>query len=332
MRVKNLDHYFDILEGLRVPRFRETMRVPVEYNKDASIDNLWKVHEEAMQRLGETGEGEHSLLDLKVDLAWRILESCCFCEHRCEVNRLKHQVGFCGVEAVSRYASEFLHTGEEPELVPSHTIFFTGCTFRCVYCQNWDIGTSPRSGAPILAERMAEVIALRHAQGARNVNFVGGDPGPHLHTILGIINIVRVDTPMIWNSNMYQSVEAMKLLDGVIDVYLADFRYGNDDCAKRLSKIKRYWEVTTRNFLEADRQTELLVRHLVLPGHLECCTRPIVEWIGEHMPDVRFNLMFQYRPQYKAEQYPDINRFLTREEQSLAIDIVQDAGLTNVLL
>jgi len=272
-----------------------------------------------------------SSLSAKIEKANEILRHCHFCERRCGVDRLEHEVGYCGVEAVSYYASEFLHYGEEPELVPSHTIFFTGCTFSCVYCQNWDISTAPTSGTPVLPERMAEIIAMRKHQGAKNVNFVGGDPTPHLHTILQIMDKCNVNTPMVWNSNMYCSKEAMELLSGVIDVYLADFRYGNDECAQKYSNVNNYWDITTRNFLLAHEDAEVIIRHLVLPTHLECCTKPIVAWVAKHMPGVRFNLMFQYMPYYKANQYPEINRRLSYDERKRALEIVEEAGLRNLV-
>ncbi|MDI6888848.1 MAG: radical SAM protein [Methanocellales archaeon] len=272
-----------------------------------------------------------SSLSTKIGNANEILRNCHFCERRCGVNRLEHEIGYCGVEAISRYASEFMHYGEEPELVPSHTIFFTGCTFSCVYCQNWDISTAPTSGTPALPERMAEIIGMRKHQGARNVNFVGGDPTPHLHTILQIMDKCNVNTPMVWNSNMYCSRETMGLLSGVIDVYLADFRYGSDMCARKYSNVNNYWDITTRNFLLAHEDAEVIVRHLVLPNHLECCTKPIVQWIAKHMPNVRFNLMFQYTPYYKAHQYPEINRRLSCDERKKALEIVEEAGLRNLV-
>ncbi|MEA1984029.1 MAG: radical SAM protein [Euryarchaeota archaeon] len=131
--------------------------------------------------------------------------------------------------------------GEEPELVPSHTIFFTGCVFACVYCQNWDISPHPESGTNADPEDLASIIQRRRYEGARNVNFV--TPTPHAHSILKIIDRVAVNTPMVWNSNMYHSREVAKLLEGVIDVYLADFKYGDDNCARKYSKVRDYLDV-----------------------------------------------------------------------------------------
>lgn len=262
-----------------------------------------------------------SVLDIKLELARRMLARCRLCERRCGADRLAGEAGFCGVGAVSRYSSDFLHMGEEPELVPSHTIFFSGCTFHCAYCQNWEIAMHPLSGTRAEPAMLAAVLQEGISQGSRNANFVGGNPDPHLHTILETINLVGRDgrfLPMVWNSNMYASSEAMDLLNGVIDIYLGDFRYGNDDCALRLSDVRDYFGVVSRNFAAAWETAEVMVRHLVLPGHLECCTRPVMEWVSRNMPGAYFNLMFQYRPEYRAGLHPEIDRRLTADERRQA--------------
>jgi len=259
-----------------------------------------------------------------------MLDSCSLCERRCGVNRRGGETGFCGVPERSRLASEFLHLGEEAELVPSHTIFFCGCTFRCAYCQNWDFALDPRAGVPADPADLAERLAAGCAQGSRNANFVGGNPDPHLHTILDIVrrlNSACTHLPMVWNSNMYLSAEAMELTAGVMDVYLADFRYGSDACAKRYSDVEGYFAVVSRNFVTAARQGEVVLRQLVLPGHLDCCTAPILCWVAEHLPGVYFNLMFQYRPEYRAALFPEIGRRLSAGEKHAALAMAQSLGI-----
>lgn len=272
-----------------------------------------------------------SKLKEKIKRAYKILGSCVFCERRCKVNRLKDERGFCGVGRDSYYSSEFLHWGEEPELIPSHTIFFSGCSFRCLYCQNWTISQFPQAGEKVDPQKLAKIIKEREKEGAKNVNFVGGNPDQHLQTILEIISYLDVKIPLIWNSNSYASEETMDLLDGVIDLYLSDFRYGNDQCALKLSQVSNYWNIVARNLLDAKKQADLLIRHLVLPGHLDCCSEPIIKWVSENMPDVRFNLMFQYRPEYKAMNYPGLDRTLTSSEMKKAIELVKKYGLKNLV-
>jgi putative pyruvate formate lyase activating enzyme len=261
-----------------------------------------------------------------------MLHSCRFCERRCGANRKKGEKGVCGVGESSRMASEFMHHGEEPELVPSYTIFFNGCTFKCVFCQNWDISQFPEDGVEVSASALAKLVDSARGEGARNVNWVGGEPTPNLHTILKTLTKLKTNIPSVWNSNMYMSLEAMKLLFGTQDIYLTDFKYGNDACALRLSKIPRYFEVVSRNHRLSFADSELIIRHLVLPNHLECCTKPVLRWIAENLGKmVRVNLMDQYRPCYQALEYEEINRRLREEEFQRAVEIANEVGLQNFI-
>lgn len=336
-----LARYLKVMRDRLPSQFLISRSVSVDFNKDSPLPELRGLHDDAMKPFRERMEcvssmhdlpppAASSLLDLKVEIANKILENCHFCERRCGADRKKKKTGYCKLDAVSRYSAEFLHQGEEPELVPSHTIFFTGCNFKCAYCQNWDISQAPRSGTPILPQELARTITLRRAYGSRNVNFV--TPTPHTHTILKILNAMKVNIPVVWNSNMYYSREIAELLEGVVDVYLGDLRYGNDECAKKYSNVPDYWNVVTRNFMKAYAGGEILLRQLVLPGHLECCTAPIVKWVKENIPKIRFNLMFQYRPTCRAYEHPEINRSLMQVEIQKALDIVREAGLEDVLI
>lgn len=289
---------------------------------DKKFERL-KVEKSVFEEKTTRKEGDvRSLLELKKAIARKILEKCIFCERRCGADRTSRR-GTCGVGQRARIASEFVHLGEEKEVVPSYTVFFAGCNFRCVYCQNWDMAMFPDEGKLIDHKALALRIDDHFRAGVRNVNFVGGNPDPNLHDILEVVSCLETNVPVIWNSNMYASSETMRLLDGIVDLYLGDFRYGNDECASKYSGISEYMKTVTRNFMEADRQASVIIRHLVLPGHLECCTEPIMEWVAENMPDAYFNLMFQYRPEYKATQFPEIARRLTYEEVKRATLLAQ---------
>jgi putative pyruvate formate lyase activating enzyme len=167
---------------------------------------------------------------------------------------------------------------------------------------------------PVDTKEMAAIIDRRRGQGSRNINFVGGNPDQHAHTILDILIHVNSNVPVVWNSNMYHSDEFAEIIEDVVDVWLGDFKYGNNDCAIRHSNVPDYWEIVTRNFLRAKDNGELLIRHLVLPAHLECCTARVVDWVSRNLEDERFNLMFQYYPCYKAFEHPEIARRLSSEE------------------
>jgi putative pyruvate formate lyase activating enzyme len=343
----SLQRYFAVMEGELPARFLVCKRVKVNVNLSGKEEELWRAHERGLKEfrrllsrvdegkvnLRELRQPEVSLLDLKVELAERILKSCHFCERACGVNRMAGETGVCGVGVKPHIASEFMHHGEEPELVPSYTIFFNGCTFKCQYCQNWDISQHPDDGVEASASSLAKLAEAGRKGGARNVNWVGGDPTPELHTILDALNRCEVNVPSVWNSNMYLSVDSMKLLFGTQDVYLTDFKYGRDACASRLSKVPNYFKVVARNHRLAFADAEVIIRHLVLPNHIECCTRSILKWIFENLgPMARTNVMAQYRPCYKAYDYPEVNRRLTQEEFSRALGIAEEVGLQNVII
>ena len=204
--------------------------------------------------------------------------------------------------------------GEEPDLIPSYTIFFSGCTFQCVFCQNWDI-SQRESGIIYSPSFLAEDIDSRFGV-VKNINWVGGEPTPNLPYIFAVLKLVKEPIPQIWNSNMYITEEAMALLNGVVDVYLADFKWGPGDCSRRYSRVHRYWEVVSRNHLLAKNQAEIVLRHLVMPGHVECCSRQILQWVAENLDNDRLlvNVMDQYRPEYKAQEFKDINRRVADSE------------------
>ncbi len=316
----------------------------ISVNFDPSKDNLWEIHSQVIEKYREKKRevdskrlkpedlepAESSLLDLKAAIAQKMLEACNFCERRCGVNRLKDERGFCQAGKEARLSSEFIHMGEEACLVPSHTFFFIGCNLYCVYCQNWRIARRFEAGTVITGEELAKFAkARRIVDKSRNVNLVGGEPTPNLHVILDMLRKLDINVPIVWNSNMYMSEEAMKLLEGMVDVYLSDFKYGNDACAERLSKVKKYTEVVKRNHLLAKEQAELLIRHLVLPGHLKCCTSDILKWIAENLDnEVRVNIMGQYRPDFEA--YPEISRRVTSDEVAEAFRIAKELNLTNL--
>ncbi|PWB51842.1 MAG: hypothetical protein C3F06_09255 [Candidatus Methanoperedenaceae archaeon] len=129
---------------------------------------------------------------------------------------------------------------------------------------------------------------------------------------------------------MYYSSEVASLLDGVVDVYLGDMRYGNNECARKYSDVQNYWPVVTRNFKTAYISSEILLRQLVLPNHIGCCTVPIIEWTKKNIPKVRFNLMFQYSPHYRTYEFPEMNRALTGDECLKAVNTLKKSGLEDV--
>lgn len=343
MMTDPLARYWGILEGKSKASYLLLRSHGVEFDTTCPIDELWDIHQKEMDRFrrGEH-QGSHAtnLLDLKEEIAKRIMHSCQFCERRCRADRTEGKRGHCGV-LEPRISSEFIHRGEEPPLVPSYTIFFAGCTFDCVFCQNYDISTDPDAGISFEPEILADRIERRFEptnigrysiiEKARNVNWVGGDPTPNLPYVLTVLRECRANIPQVWNSNMYLTPESMAILDGVIDLYLTDFKYGNDECAERLSNAAHYWEVATRNHIEAYRQAEVIVRHLVLPNHVECCSSPVLEWLADNMPGALVNVMAQYRPVYRAKEHKDISRHLRNDEYLAVLSRARDLDLHLVI-
>jgi len=324
-----LKRYYDVLSGEAVARYLESKRAMLDVELSARDEELWSAHD-STSGTGSSCDGATTLLALKTELARRILKSCDLCERKCGVNRAARERGHCGV-LETRICSEFLHMGEEPDLVPSYTVFFAGCTFNCVFCQNWDISTRPESGIVIDPGELAAMIESRAEGGrtgaARNVNWVGGDPTSNLPFILEVLERCDANIPQVWNSNMYITEKTLRLLEGVIDIYLTDFKYGNDVCAQRLSNADDYTKVVTRNHLLARKQAEMIIRHLVLPNHFDCCTAPILKWISENLDGVKVNVMSQYRPEHWARDYDDISRPLRMSEYRDALELAEELGL-----
>lgn len=351
---ERLRWYYMVMRDEMPAKYRIVKRIesPINpYDESVDVKELWKIHDKlAMEfrgilakiksgdmRLEELGEPEYSFLDVKIAIARRMLRSCEICERRCRVNRLGGERGFCFMDKDVIVHTYFLHMGEESVLVPSGTIFYGGCNFRCVFCQNWDISQeNPRNGIKVTPRILAKIQEELRRSGARNINHVGGDPTPHLPFILESLKYMDINVPQLWNSNMYLTVESMKLLKDVIDIWLPDFKYGNDKCAMRYSYAPRYFEIVTRNLkMVHDEGDEIIIRHLVLPNNLECCTRPILEYIAENLPRALVNIMDQYRPEYHVARnpgkWPEISRRLRHSEIEEAFRIAREAGLNKCI-
>jgi putative pyruvate formate lyase activating enzyme len=277
-----------------------------------------------------------SLLDLAAELARRMLTHCNFCRWECGVDRsLGAKLGACKLGPETRVASWFHHTGEELVYRGRHgsgTIFFTSCNMRCAFCQNGDISTDRLNGEAVSARTLATMAWRLRAEGCHNVNWVGGDPAIHLHTIIEAIAQLEelepsendlaaaaatkadwfarqklqdsaaryaghFNAPMLWNSNFYLSDEAMKLLRVLMDVWLPDHKFGPGRCAIELARTPHYWETINSHLLKLrDWGEDFTIRHLVMPGHVECCTAPVLEWIAANLPGTPVNVMDQYHP------------------------------------
>ena len=345
LTIQRLQRYKAIID-LKLPaKYLIARNIPVVFDPKASLSDLWQVHLQARKDFQEKllapdkelldpnhGLSSQSFLELKAVLAQRILHECHFCARKCNVDRT-HNLGFCEVSASSYVSSAFLHTGEEAPLVPSGTIFFSGCNLRCAHCQNHDISCNPSNGERISSTQLAKIADELASRGAKNINYVGGDPSPHLHTILSSLKLQQFNITQLWNSNMYLSIEAMELLTDVIDFWLPDLKYLSDECAQRISDVNNYTSTVTRNIKMAyDQSTkEMIIRVLVLPNHLDCCVIPILDWIAENTPLAFVNIMQQYRPLWQVlknpKTYKDISRRVTSGEIQKAYTHAENLGL-----
>ena len=259
----------------------------------------------------------------------KILEKCAICPHNCGINRLNNQIGRCKSKDTVKVALYSTHNFEEPCISGkkgSGTVFFSNCNMNCVFCQNYEISQQGK-GKEISIEELADIFIKQQEKDVENINLV--TPTSYVPQIIEAIKIARkngLKLPIVYNTNGYEKVETLKMLEGYVDIYLPDFKYSDDDLGKRLSKVDNYFEIVTEAIKEMYRQTGkavfngegimqkgMIIRHLVLPNHI-LNSRRVLKWINENMHDVYVSVMAQYFPTYKAKEIDDINRKLTKEE------------------
>ena len=258
-----------------------------------------------------------------------MLEKCKICPHNCGINRLDGQLGRCKSKDTVKIALYSIHDFEEPCISGkkgSGTVFFSNCNMNCVFCQNYEISQQGK-GKEITIQELAEIFIKQQEKDVENINLV--TPTSYVPQIIEAIKIARekgLKIPIVYNTNGYEKVETLKMLEGYIDIYLPDLKYSDDLLAKRLSKVDNYFEITTNAIKEMYRQVGqpvfneegimqkgMIIRHLVLPNHI-LNSRRVLKWINDNMSDVYVSVMAQYFPTYKAKEIEDINRKLTEEE------------------
>ena len=334
--LKRFSNYKGILDNIRIARYLIAKSLECDFDPNDSIENLEKLLKEKSLEFRELLQKDtedlknrevinNSYLNLAATLSKKYLENCLFCERRCNVNRIQNEKGYCLIGKDSYISSAFLHHGEESVLVPSGTIFFQGCNFGCVFCQNSDISQSWKGKrdikdlAKIVDEKELAYLAEKLVEkGAFNVNYVGGDPIPNIHTILGSLKYQESNICQLWNSNFYLTEKSLALIIDFMDFWLPDFKYGNNDCGEKYSGVKNYFDIISRKHkkIHDEGSGEIIIRHLVMPNHVECCSKPILEYVAKEIPKCVVNIMGQYRPEYKAFQYSKINRRPTSEEMT----------------
>jgi putative pyruvate formate lyase activating enzyme len=241
---------------------------------------------------------ESSILDLKCELARRLLEDCVLCARRCGANRAAGRLGFCGLGAEAVLAENFIHIGEEPPINPSHLFSLAGCSLRCRFCQQSALLAPTKVRGTRLDLAAWKDVDIRRA---RSVSFIGGNPDESLPAILEFLKSAPIDfaLPIVWNTHSYSSPETLKLLDGVIDVYLPDLKYGNNGCAERWSHTRDYYSVAQQALKAMSAQGVLIIlRILVLPGHLDCCHIPALKFLASLTQPPLLSIRGQYSPDW----------------------------------
>lgn len=279
----------------------------------------------------------------RVQQAQQRLSSCDLCAWKCKVNRLEGIRGICQTTDKARLASYGPHMGEERPLSGwrgSGTIFFARCNMRCQYCQNYDISQTD-AGDLVEPQDLAAVMLELQETGCHNINFVSpSHVVPQILAALLISAQAGLRLPLVYNTGGYDSIETLRLLDGVIDIYMPDMKYASLQNARHYSKIPHYPESNQAAVREMHRQVGdlvmderdiaqrgLLVRHLVLPNGV-AGTAEIVNFLAQEIsPNTYLNLMDQYRPAFNARQYPKVSRPLNRQEYMDAIQMAHEAGL-----
>ena len=273
-----------------------------------------------------------------------ILEQCTICPHNCKINRKNGQVGRCKSKDTVKIALYSTHNFEEPCISGkkgSGTVFFSNCNLNCVFCQNYEISQEGK-GIEITINRLAEIFLEQQEKDVENINLV--TPTSYVPQIIEAIKLARkqgLKLPIVYNTNGYEKVETLKMLEGYIDIYLPDFKYSDNKLAKRLSKVDNYFEITTEALKEMYRQTGkaifddrgimkkgMIIRHLVLPNHI-LNSRRVLKWINDNMNDVYVSIMAQYFPTYKAKEINEINRKLTKEEYNQIENYLYRLNLEN---
>jgi len=288
-------------------------------------------------------------LKARADVLWNMMRSCNLCPRDCGTNRIRGSRGDCNANADLEISSFAPHFGEERELVGNNgsgTVFFTNCSLLCVFCINYDISQMGKGRRQSINDLANMMLTLQRI-GCHNINVVTPSHySPHIMKALDIAAGKGLRLPLVYNTCGWEKLDILQLLDGVVDVYLADFKYADPQAADTYSPgAYSYPEITQTALSEMHRQTGtphvneqgvvhkgLMIRHLVMPNNV-AHSEKVMQWIGNNLPkDTYVNIMSQYTPVFKASEYPEISRRITQQEYNTVIRAARNAGLTNLRL
>lgn len=273
------------------------------------------------------------------------IEECNICPHMCHVNRKKGNLGRCQASDKVRIALYHIHDFEEPCISGekgSGTVFFSNCNLNCVYCQNYEISQKGK-GKEITIEELASIFLKLQEKGAENINLV--TPTSYALQMIEAIKIAKkkgLCIPIIYNTNAYEKIETLQLLEGYIDIYLPDLKYAENNLGETYSKVNHYFEIATQAIQEMIRQVGtpqlnpkgvmqkgVMIRHLVLPNHVQN-SKTVLKWLKEELPDaIYISVMAQYFPTYQAKDIETLNRKVTKEEWQEIENYIEQLGIEN---
>lgn len=273
-----------------------------------------------------------------------LLRKCSLCPRNCRVNRLNNELGFCGIGKNPKVSAYNLHFGEESPISGvngSGTIFFAGCNLKCVFCQNYPI-SQLNNGNEVTIEKLSERMCSLQSQKAHNINLV--TPSHVVPQIIEAILLARkkgLTIPIVYNSSGYDSVGTLKLLEGIVDIYMPDAKYSNSKMAEKYSNVSDYWKINKLSLKEMYRQVGnlkikdgvavkgLLIRHLVLPKNISG-SKKVFKFIADEISSETYvSVMAQYHPANKSGKYVELDRKITVKEYSDVLEIVDKLNLTN---
>lgn len=311
-------------------------------SKEKTVKESIPEFQPAYLKLHKTGE-----LKKRGKQLWKILEGCRLCPRICGANRLEGEIGFCRAPDELIISTYHPHFGEEKPLVGrggSGAIFFSHCNLRCVFCINWETSHKGIGNSKSIKD-LAEIMLHLQKIGCHNINLV--TPSHYVaHIVLAVDLAAKkgLRLPLVYNTCGWERMEILKLLDGIVDIYLPDFKYSAPEMAAKYSAgAYTYPEITKQALLEMHRQVGvatpakdglmyrgLMIRHLVMPNNVGG-TKEVLKWIAENLPkDTYVNIMSQYTPIYKAFEYPEISRRITPKEYKEVVDYAKKLGLTNL--
>uniref|UniRef100_A0A7V4LD07 Radical SAM protein n=1 Tax=Desulfobacca acetoxidans TaxID=60893 RepID=A0A7V4LD07_9BACT len=332
------------LPNFSTPRFLKTRNLPMGVTRQELTSwpekSLWTLHRLGVDLLHKSStvysleNDEASLLDVKIEIGYRLLKNCILCGHRCGVDRTIGERGRCllGEEAVA--VKYYVHIAEEASINPSLLVYLAGCGLRCRYCQQGDLQNPEMVVGEPIEEGLWDRLPLK---GARSLSFIGGNPDESLPAILRFLSTApdSWSLPIVWNCHGYGSLEAVALLAGVVDAYLPDIKYGDPDCGLNLSAAPNYPSLAYQA-LEAmlTHGVPVLVRHLVLPGHYMCCQAPLLNFLSIHRenPFLQLSIRDQYCPDWLITDNdglltrrvsPSEVKRVCREAQELGLSLVE---------